>query len=30
MSPWQVHEIDVEEDVELIEYYMEKHIIGKE
>lgn len=30
MAPWQVHEIDVEEDVELIEYYMEKHIIGKE
>jgi CMP-N,N'-diacetyllegionaminic acid synthase len=30
MAPWQLHEIDVEEDVELIEYYMEKHIIGNE
>ena len=30
MAPWQIHEIDVEEDVELIKYYMEKHIIGKE
>lgn len=30
MEPWQVHEIDVEEDVELIKYYMERYIIGKE
>ena len=30
MAPWQLHEIDVKEDVELIEYYMEKYIIGKE
>jgi CMP-N,N'-diacetyllegionaminic acid synthase len=30
MAPWQVHEIDVEQDAELIEYYMEKYIIGKE
>jgi CMP-N,N'-diacetyllegionaminic acid synthase len=29
MAPWQLHELDVEEDVELIEYYMEKYIIGK-
>ena len=30
MEPWQIHEIDVEEDVELIKYYMERYIIGKE
>ena len=30
MEPWQVHEIDVEEDFVLTEYFMEKYIIGKE
>ena len=30
MEPWQVHEIDIEEDIELIKYYMERYIIGKE
>jgi N-acylneuraminate cytidylyltransferase len=30
MEPWQVHEIDVVEDIRLIEYYMERYIIGKE
>lgn len=30
MEPWQVHEIDVTEDAELVEYYMERYLIGKE
>ena len=30
MAPWQIHEIDVKEDFELVEYYMEKYLIGKE
>ena len=28
MEPWQVHEIDVMEDVDLVKYYMEKYLIG--
>tara|TARA_B100000963_G_scaffold346643_1_gene352090 strand:- start:13082 stop:13768 length:687 start_codon:yes stop_codon:yes gene_type:complete len=29
MQPWQIHEIDVQEDAELVEYYMERYLIGK-
>jgi N-acylneuraminate cytidylyltransferase len=29
MKPWQIHEIDVQEDAELVEYYMERYLIGK-